>query len=48
MYDSFGGITKQKEWSVTFTDDGDFIETPGCKTPEEALEYAIKIKRRKK
>jgi len=41
VYDSFGGIVKKQEWSVTFVYDGDYLETPGFATPQQALEYAI-------
>jgi hypothetical protein len=43
VQDSFGGITKKKDWTVTFVLDGDYVETPGFDTPEESLDYAIKM-----
>jgi len=43
FFDSNGGITKKKEWSVTYIFDSDMCETPGCETPQQALEYALKI-----
>lgn len=44
MYDSFGGIVKSQEWSVTIALNGDFVETPGYKTPKEAFKKALKMK----
>lgn len=43
LFDSHGGITKKREWSVSYTFQGDYVETPGCNTPEEALRFAIGI-----
>lgn len=44
VYDSFGGVTKKQEWSVTYVFRGDYIETPGFQTPREALEFALRMK----
>jgi len=46
FFDSNGGITKKKEWSVTYLFNSDMCETPGFDIPEQALEYAIQIKKR--
>ena len=46
VQDSFGGITKKKDWTVTFLLDGDYVETPGKDSPEEAIEFAINLVKR--
>jgi hypothetical protein len=43
-FDSHGNVQKKKEWSVTYTHNGDFLETKGCETPEKALQFAIDMK----
>lgn len=43
LFDSHGGVTREKEWTVTYELYGDFVETPGYDTPIEALQFAAKM-----
>ncbi len=34
---------RRKDWSVTFIYKGEYVETPGFATPEEALKCAVNL-----
>ena len=41
--DRYGKIIKKQEWSITFICDGDFVESPGFNTPQQALDYGLRM-----
>jgi hypothetical protein len=45
VWDSFGVITRNQEWTVTYIFEEDYVETPSFKCPENALLFAIGMKR---